>query len=58
MAASKEAVRVYWCVWCGGSENDEPMCPRCQRRKADLGWRIGESYYSTAERLPKSREAK
>lgn len=47
-------IHVFWCVWCG-RESDEPTCPKCQKPKADLGWKLGESYYSAIERLPKER---
>lgn len=53
-AVRQQPVHVYWCAWCGGSENEEPTCPTCHRRKSDLGWKVGDSYYSAQERLPKA----
>jgi hypothetical protein len=39
---------------CGG-ESEDATCPKCQKPKADLGWRVGDSLYSSIERLPKKR---
>lgn len=47
-------VRVFWCAWCGGQESEERECKTCHKAKADLGWRVGDSYYSSMERIPKA----
>lgn len=45
-------VRARWCQLCG-REMDHDACARCNKPTTDLGYRVGDSYYSSLDTMPR-----